>query len=166
MLGNIQGPMNKAAYPNIPRLFGNWLAKHSVDWLVMSEDPPSANNKVTALPNGGVEVNWQPPDIKAHGRMVRRAKSILRKLGFPVVLEHTFGIDGPSHQCGTVRMGHDPKTAALNSFCQSYDHPNLYVVDTGFFSSSAAVNPALTLTAQALRVGDHLRQTWFDAVRN
>ena len=166
MLGNIQGPMIKAAYPNIPRLFGNWLAEHSVDWLVMSEDPPSANNKVTALPDGGVEVNWQPPDIKAHGRMVRRAKSILRKLGFPVVLEHTFGIDGPSHQCGTVRMGHDPKTAALNSFCQAYDHPNLYVVDTGFFSSSAAVNPALTLTAQALRVGDHLRQTWFDAVRN
>ncbi|MGY9049989.1 MAG: shikimate dehydrogenase [Rhodobacterales bacterium] len=68
-------------------------------------------------------------------------------------------IQTPSHQCGTVRMGDDPATSALNALCRAHDHPNLYVVDAGFFASSAALNPALTIAAQALRVGAHLRDT-------
>ena len=68
------------------------------------------------------------------------------------------GIETNSHQSGTLRFGDDPATSVLDSLCRAHDLDNLYVVDATFFPSSAAVNPALTIAAQALRVGDHLRQ--------
>jgi choline dehydrogenase-like flavoprotein len=64
-----------------------------------------------------------------------------------------------SHQCGTIRFGNDPATAALDSYCKAWDHDNLFVMDASFFASSAAVNPALTVAAQGLRVGAHIRDT-------
>lgn len=160
MLGNIQGAMIRATYPKVPRALADWLARHSVDWLVMSEDPPRAENRVRLLTDDRVEVTWHPADLNAHDRFVRHVKAVLRRIGFPVVLRHSFGISAPSHQCGTVRMGTDPKTSALDPLCRAHDHPNLYVVDAGFFPSSAAMNPALTVAAQALRVGAHLARTW------
>jgi choline dehydrogenase-like flavoprotein len=60
------------------------------------------------------------------------------------------------HQCGTCRFGEDPKTSVLDLNCRTHDVDNLYVVDGGFFPSSAAVNPTLTIIANALRVGEHL----------
>jgi len=65
-------------------------------------------------------------------------------------------IAGVAHQCGTVRFGEDPKASALDTNCRAHDLDNLYVVDTSFFPSSSAVNPALTAIANSLRVGDHL----------
>ncbi|WP_323770606.1 GMC family oxidoreductase [Antarctobacter sp.] len=159
MLGNIKGPMIRATYPRTPRAASNWLGRHSVDWLIMSEDPPLAGNRVRLLPDGTPEVTWHPADLNAHDRFVRHARRVLRRIGFPLVLRHAFGITAPSHQCGTVRMGDDPATSALDPFCRAHDHPNLYVVDAGCFPSSAAVNPALTVAAQALRVGTYLSRT-------
>jgi choline dehydrogenase-like flavoprotein len=66
------------------------------------------------------------------------------------------GIDTNSHQCGTLRFGDDPAQAVLDPLCKAYDLDNLYAVDSSFFPSSAAMNPALTIAAQALRVADHL----------
>jgi choline dehydrogenase-like flavoprotein len=63
---------------------------------------------------------------------------------------------GVAHQNGTVRFGDDPKTSALDRNCKAHELDNLYVVDASFFCSSGAVNPALTIMANALRVGDHL----------
>ena len=63
---------------------------------------------------------------------------------------------GVAHQNGTIRFGHDPRTSALDVNCKAHDVDNLYVVDASFFPSSGAVNPALTIMANALRVGDHL----------
>jgi choline dehydrogenase-like flavoprotein len=65
---------------------------------------------------------------------------------------------GVAHQNGTVRFGRDPKTSALDMNCKAHDLENLYVVDASFFVSSGAVNPALTVMANALRVGDHLKE--------
>jgi len=65
-------------------------------------------------------------------------------------------LDGVAHQNGTIRFGKDPQTSALDVHCKAHDVDNLYVVDGSFFPSSAAVNPALTIMANALRVGDHL----------
>jgi choline dehydrogenase-like flavoprotein len=65
---------------------------------------------------------------------------------------------GVAHQNGTIRFGHDPATSALDPTCKAHDLDNLYVVDGSFFPSSAAVNPALTIMANALRVGDRLRE--------
>jgi choline dehydrogenase-like flavoprotein len=157
MLGNIKGTMIRAAYPAMPQALADWLGRHSVDVLAMSEDLPDPQSRVYLRPDGRVEVDYRPGGTAAHDRFVRHVKSVLRRAGFPVVLRHGFGIQAPSHQCGTVRMGDDPATSALDPLCRAHDHPNLYVVDGGFFPSSAALNPALTIAAQALRVGAHLR---------
>jgi len=69
-----------------------------------------------------------------------------------------FSIGGTAHQCGTIRFGHDPKTSGLDVNCKAHNVDNLYVVDASFFVSAAAVNPSLTIMANALRVGDHLLQ--------
>jgi choline dehydrogenase-like flavoprotein len=61
-----------------------------------------------------------------------------------------------AHQNGTIRFGTDPETSALDVNCRAHEVANLYVVDASFFPSSAAVNPALTIIANALRVGEHL----------
>jgi choline dehydrogenase-like flavoprotein len=81
-----------------------------------------------------------------------------RAAGFPIVLSRPFDRRTPSHQCGTIRFGTDPTTSALDTMCRAHDHENLYVVDASFLPTSAAVNPALTITAMALRVADHLRR--------
>ena len=61
-----------------------------------------------------------------------------------------------SHQCGTLRFGDDPAASVLDRDCRAHDLDNLYGVDAAFFPSSGAVNPSLTIIANALRVGDHL----------
>src|SRR5206468_11507553 len=86
------------------------------------------------------------------------AKQVFRRAGYPILLDQRMGIATNSHQCGTLRFGHDPATSVLDPSCRAHDLENLYVVDASFFPSSAAVNPALTIAAQALRVGDHLRE--------
>jgi choline dehydrogenase-like flavoprotein len=72
------------------------------------------------------------------------------------VLDQRIPLAGVAHQCGTVRFGDDPASSALDVNCKAHELDNLYVVDTSFFPSSSAVNPALTAMANSLRVGDHL----------
>jgi choline dehydrogenase-like flavoprotein len=84
------------------------------------------------------------------------AKQMLREAGYPILLSREMGIATNSHQVGTLRFGDDPATSVLDPFCRAHDLDNLYVVDSSFFPSSSAVNPALTIIAQAIRVADHL----------
>jgi choline dehydrogenase-like flavoprotein len=67
-------------------------------------------------------------------------------------------IAATAHQAGTVRFGTDPTTSALDTDCKAHDLDNLYVVDSSFFPSIGAVNPTLTIIANALRVGQHLSE--------
>jgi choline dehydrogenase-like flavoprotein len=71
-------------------------------------------------------------------------------------LKNEIGIAGCAHQAGTCRFGADAKSSVLERNCKAHELDNLYVVDTSFFPSIGAVNPALTAMANALRVGDHL----------
>ncbi len=64
------------------------------------------------------------------------------------------------HQAGTCKFGNDPKDSVLNLNCQSHDVNNLYVVDSSFFPALGAVNPTLTIVANAFRVADHLKNKW------
>jgi choline dehydrogenase-like flavoprotein len=82
---------------------------------------------------------------------------MMSRAGYPIVLTQRMGIETNSHQCGTLRFGTDPSSSVLNEHCRAHEVENLYVVDSSFFPSSAAVNPALTIAAQALRVAEHLR---------
>ena len=93
---------------------------------------------------------------EAHMRLLNVAKRILKRAGFPVIFVQKMGIETNSHQCGTLRFGGDPKESVLDEYCRTHDFSNLFVVDSSFFPSSSAVNPALTIAAQALRVGNYI----------
>src|SRR5437879_7033930 len=97
-----------------------------------------------------------------HKRLTNKSVSLMKKIGFKLNIAKHMGGLSVSHQCGTVRFGSDPSKSVLNEFCRSFDHCNLFVVDASFFPSSAAVNPALTIAAQAIRVGDHMAGADFD----
>ena len=156
LLGKLQAGMLTANQPLVPRRVLQAVADRSVDWWVMSEDLPDPENRVTLGSDGSIRIHWKPNNLVAHAKLVQAARQMLRRAGYPIVLTQRMGIETNSHQCGTLRFGNDPSTSVLELFCRSHDIPNLYVVDSSFFPSSTAVNPALTIAAQALRVADHL----------
>ncbi len=127
----------------------------------MSEDLPRADNRVTVAPDGRIRLEYQPNNTAAHARLVLETRRLLGRLGYwsPKVFAHSTGAQNTTHQCGTLRFGTDPRTSVLDPFCRAHDVENLFVVDASFFPSSAAVNPALTIAAQALRVADHMIAT-------
>ena len=156
LLGKLQAGMLSAAKPYIPKAILSAMAKRSVDWWVMSEDLPDANNRVSLGSDGTVRVQWLPTNRVAHRELIKRAKTMMHDAGYALVFSETLGIETNSHQCGTARFGNDPATSVLDPYCKTHDIDNLYVMDSSFFPSSTAMNPALTICAQALRVGDHL----------
>ncbi len=157
LLGKIREPMLRAPLPWMPKRLRAAMAERSVDWYAQSEDLPHPDSRVSVRSDGAINLHWQRSNLRAHRRWVDKCRQILRRTGYPVVLAKTFGTEVVSHQCGTLRFGNDPATSVLDPLCKAWDHDNLHVVDASFFPSSAAVNPALTIAAQALRVGHHLR---------
>jgi choline dehydrogenase-like flavoprotein len=157
LLGKIREPMLRGPLPSVPKFVRSLLAQHSVDWYAQSEDLPHPESRISVRSDGAINLHWHRTNLAAHRRWVDKCRQVLRATGYPIVLAKSFGTEVVSHQCGTVRFGADPATSALDPLCKAWDHDNLYVVDAGFFPSSAAVNPALTVAAQALRVGRHLR---------
>jgi choline dehydrogenase-like flavoprotein len=132
------------------------LAGRSIDWWVMSEDLPERENRVTVTSAGRLRVQWTPNNTASHRKLVETATRMMKRAGYPLVFTKPMGIATNSHQCGTLRFGTDPATSVLDPYCRAHEVSNLYVVDASFFPSSAAINPALTIAAQALRVADHM----------
>jgi len=135
-----------------------WVAR-GVDWLAMTEDLPRVENRVTITPDGQIRLDYKPNNLTAHEALVAETRKILRKLGFWIVMTHSHKSKNTTHQCGTLVFGTDPKESVLDPYCRTHDIDNLFVVDASFFPSSAAVNPGLTIVAQAIRVADHIRST-------
>jgi choline dehydrogenase-like flavoprotein len=161
--------LSAGAPPFAPGFTLEQMAKHSLDFWLTSEDLPDPANRVTLDRNGGIVLSYRPNNEEAHRQLIRRLKSMLNHLDChehliprALFVGQRIPLAGVAHQNGTVRFGHDPKTSALDVNCRAHDVDNLYVVDGSFFCSSAAVNPALTIAANALRVGDHLldRRPW------
>jgi choline dehydrogenase-like flavoprotein len=161
ILGKITGPI-LAANSNLPMWIANAVAVRSFDFYAMSEDLPNPESRVT-LQDGQIKRDWQRSNWGTHLRLVAKLKSVLRKVGFPLVMSRAFDRRTPSHQCGTARMGADPQGSVVNTFCRSHDHKNMSIVDASVLPTSAAVNPALTIAALALRTGRHIMQTEFAA---
>lgn len=84
---------------------------------------------------------------------------MLRALGYPLVVGYSHNRSNTTHQCGTAVFGTDPASSVLDPYCRAHEVDNLFVIDGSSFPSSAAVNPALTIIAQALRAADHMRST-------
>ena len=157
--GRTHAVMAQTVAPWIPLwAYEAWVSR-GVDWLAMSEDLPSEQNRVTVEPDGRIRLSYRPNNLKAHEQLVSETKKILHRLGFWYVMSYSHGNSNTTHQCGTLCFGTDPAASVLDPFCRSHDIGNLFVVDASFFPSSAAVNPALTIAAQALRVADHIKET-------
>jgi choline dehydrogenase-like flavoprotein len=153
LIGKVQGVMMKSAAPRgIPLALLNGVARRSVEWLVMAEDLPVPDNRVLVDAQGRITTARRALGIETHRRLLRRAKRLLRATGYDAILTQHFDISMNSHQCGTVVAGNDPAQSVLDPWCKAHELDNLWVVDGGFFPSSAAMNPALTIAAQALRV--------------
>jgi choline dehydrogenase-like flavoprotein len=126
---------------------------------------------VTLDGEGNIVLNYTPNNEEGHQRLIAKLKELMKAqrkcsvhghdchqglLSRNLYVGQRIPLAGVAHQCGTVRFGRDPRTSALDVNCKAHDLDNLYVVDASFFPSSGAVNPALTIIANALRVGDHL----------
>ena len=159
LLGKITAPILKPQLPWMPNPLLRLVSGYSFDWYLMSEDLPDPDSRVT-LDGRDIRLTWKRTNVTGHRLLVERMREVFRAAGFPVVLSKAFDWRTPSHQCGTVRFGNDPAVSALDVWCRAHDHPNLYVMDASFLPTSAAVNPALTIAAQALRVADHLSRAW------
>jgi choline dehydrogenase-like flavoprotein len=147
------------------------MARHSLDFWLTSEDLPDPENRVTLDRNGDIELRYTPNNDTGHKRLIKTLEQLLQHqtacsehghachqglFSRSLFVGQRIPLAGVAHQNGTIRFGRDPKTSALDSMCKAHDVDNLYVVDGSFFPSSGAVNPALTIMANALRVGDHL----------
>ena len=124
----------------------------------MARPPWVRENRVT-LQDGRIRLDYRPNNMQAHRELRHVLGALLRDLGFSWIFPLSFGVGNTTHQCGTLRFGTDPRTSVLNPLCRTHDVENLFVVDASFFPSAAAVNPALTIIAQALRVADHIAET-------
>ena len=152
LIGKVQGSMMKTHATRVPRALLDRAAGRSVEWLVMSEDLPSVHNRVTAGDDGRIHVSWRRTNYDRHEALLGRAKEVLGAAGYRAIFEQRFTIGMNSHMCGTAVAGRDPASSVLDPWCRSHDVANLLVVDSSFFPSSGAQNPALTIAAQALRV--------------
>jgi choline dehydrogenase-like flavoprotein len=156
MVGKLQAGMLSLAQPLVPRPILKEMANRSNDWWIMSEDLPNPNNRIEVGSDGRIRVHYTPTNRVAHEQLIKAAKRMIQEAGYPLVFIERMGIETNSHQCGTIRFGTDPAHSVLDPFNKAHDLDNLYVMDSSFFPSSAAMNPALTIAAQALRVADHL----------
>jgi choline dehydrogenase-like flavoprotein len=173
-VGKLDGVALSAGAPAIaPGWTLDLMAKHSMSFWLTSEDLPDPNNRVTLDREGNIVLSYTPNNQEAHHRLITKLKQLLNQQTACNVHGHEchhglfarnlfigdqIPLAGVAHQNGTIRFGHDARTSALDIQCKAHDLGNLYVVDGSFFPSSAAVNPALTIMANALRVGDHLKR--------
>jgi choline dehydrogenase-like flavoprotein len=158
-LGKLQGGMLTANVRGVPEWLMNWFAGRSMDWWIMSEDLPDPNNRVTVDDDGKIRLSYTPNNLKSHNELVAHWTKLMRACGYPIIFTQKMDIKVAMHQCGTARFGTDPKTSVLDPKCRVWDLDNLYVVDASFLPSSTAVNPSLTIVAQAVRTAEHLART-------
>lgn len=147
----------------VPGMTLDLMATHSLDFWITSEDLPDPDNRVRLDPRGNIVLSYTPNNVEGHTRLIAKLEHLLQHLDMHphLVPRHLFvgnriPLAGVAHQNGTIRFGRDPGTSALDPNCKAHELDNLYVVDGSFFPSSGAVNPALTIMANALRVGDRL----------
>jgi choline dehydrogenase-like flavoprotein len=173
-VGKLDGDTLAAGAPAIaPGWTLELMGKHSLDFWLTSEDLPDPENRVTLDRDGRIVLSYQPNNEEGHKRLIAKLEDLMqRQTACPIhghechqglfarnlFLGQRIPLAGVAHQNGTIRFGHDPRTSALDPNCRAHEVDNLYVVDASFFPSSGAVNPALTIMANALRVGDHLLQ--------
>ena len=168
MVGKSNAEAMKGEEPKLTKLAPHWslddVAHHAVDFWLTTEDLPQADNRVTLDGDGNIQLAYRSTNDQEAERLYHELKKILNHVGMADhhVLDKNFYMNmsiplaGVAHQAGTCRFGTDPATSVLDEQCRAHEVDNLYLVDTSFFPSIGAVNPALTAMANAIRVGEHL----------
>lgn len=155
-VGRVTGTILQTKAPKfVPEQLLNSIAHYSIALSVTSEDLPLSENRVLITRDGKIQLRYQQHNRTGHERLVAKLLHSLRDMGY-YCLTYQLNIGDVAHQCGTMRFGLCPESSVLDTYCKVHGIDNLYVVDSSFFVSSAAVNPALTVIANAKRVGDHL----------
>ena len=169
MVGKSSAEMYRGEKPIQTRLAPEWtlekVARHAVDFWLSTEDLPLPENRVTlrrrrerrgsptrrrtTCPRSGCCTS----SSRCSSDLGMQHDHLLPRHAY---LKNDIPVAGCAHQAGTCRFGTDPADSVLDTDCRAHEVDNLYVVDTSFFPSIGAVNPALTAMANALRVGDHL----------
>jgi choline dehydrogenase-like flavoprotein len=173
-VGKLDGETLKSGAPALaPGWTLDLMAKHSLDFWLTSEDLPDPDNRVALDAEGNIVLSYKPNNEEGHKRLIAKLKELMQQqtrckvhghqcheglFARNLFLGQRIPLAGVAHQVGTVRFGNDPKASALDVNCKAHELDNLYVVDGSFFVSSGAVNPALTIMANALRVGEHLAE--------
>ncbi|HEX6433101.1 MAG TPA: GMC family oxidoreductase [Gemmatimonadales bacterium] len=171
-VGKLDGVTLSAGAPAIaPGWTLELMGKHSLDFWLTSEDLPDPENRVTLDREGRIVLSYTSNNGEGHQRLTAQLERMMQQqsscpihgrachqglFSRNLFVGQRIPLAGVAHQNGTIRFGHDPETSALDSDCKTHEVDNLYVVDGSFFPSSGAVNPALTIMANALRVGDHI----------
>jgi choline dehydrogenase-like flavoprotein len=170
MVGKSQAEMYRGEKPLQTRLAPEWtldkVARHAVDFWLSTEDLPLPENRVTLRADRSIRLAYRATNDVPKQRLLHELKGLLKHLGMQhdhllprhAYLKNDIPVAGCAHQAGTCRFGTDAAQSVLNTDCRAHEVDNLYVVDTSFFPSIGAVNPALTAMANAVRVGDHLLQ--------
>ncbi len=168
MVGKSSAEMYRGEKPLQTRLAPEWtldkVAQHAVDFWLSTEDLPQPGNRVTLRDDGSIALAYTATNDVPKQQLLHELKQLLRHTGMHhdhllprhAYLKNDIPVAGCAHQAGTCRFGIDAATSVLNVDCRAHEVDNLYVVDTSFFPSIGAVNPALTAMANALRVGDRL----------
>jgi choline dehydrogenase-like flavoprotein len=171
-VGKLDGVTLSAGAPAIaPGWTLELMGKHSLDFWLTSEDLPDPDNRVTLDRDGRIVLSYRPNNGEGHARLIKKLEHLMQRqtlcdihgdachqglFARNLFIGQRIPLAGVAHQNGTIRFGHDPRTSALDMNCRAHEVENLYVVDGSFFPSSGAVNPALTIMANALRVGDRI----------
>jgi choline dehydrogenase-like flavoprotein len=168
MVGKSNADAMKGEEPQLTKLAPHWsldeVAHHAVDWWLTTEDLPLPENRISLAADGNVQVAYKSTNDEEAARLYHELKRLLNHIGMSEhhVLDKNYymhmsiPLAGCAHQAGTCRFGSDPATSVLDENCKAHELDNLYVVDTSFFPSIGAVNPALTAMANAIRVGEHI----------
>ena len=165
MLGKTQAAMFKAeTHGFVPNRALEDMARHSLDFWLTTEDLPLAQNRVT-VQSDGIHIAYTTTNTESHRQLTGRLRGLLRHIGCDdhlIPRAAYFSQQSAGQRHGTSKR-HDPVRLRIlqprrsNLNCQSHEVDNLYVVDGSFFPSSSAVNPTLTIIANAIRVADHLK---------
>ncbi len=145
--------------PGVPK---QDLWRHTVDFFITSEDLPDPENRVEIDADGALRLRYRETNREAYDRLRAKLVDAFSRIergptgGAPAYVGMKLGVSGVSHQNGTLRFGTDPRASVLDVDCKAHDLDNLYVADSSFFPSCGAVNPSLTIMANALRVGDRV----------
>jgi len=169
MTGKTNGQIMKGYAPLETFLMPGWsmdkIAEHALDFWISSEDLPDPDNRVTIDGQGHIHLSYTPNNQTAAQRLYGRLTGMLDRLYLrnhlverQIYIKSMMSIAAVGHQAGTCRFGTDPATSVLDLHCKAHELDNLYVVDTSFMPTIGAVNPSLTAIANALRVGEHLRE--------